>query len=200
LPLTLDDVLHAPGTEAGQGVGPDDKLQADSPVRAFLKERLHFYLKDVRGFAYDVVNAVLARDSSDVRDAIARAEALSAARGSADFLAISVAFKRINNILRQAESMNFQSALPAIHLSTEASNLAKQSADLAPAVARLRELRNYDLALASIAKLRPAVDAFFEKVMVLDPDPAVRYAHLLLIEDVLNSFSGIADFSEIVTS
>ena len=56
-------------------------------VSAFLRERLHFYLKDVRGFAYDVVNAVLAAGADDVRDAIARAEALTAARGSEDFAA-----------------------------------------------------------------------------------------------------------------
>jgi glycyl-tRNA synthetase beta chain len=48
--------------------------------------------------------------------------------------------------------------------------------------------------------LRPVVDAFFDKVMVLDPDAAVRGAHLGLIDEVLRGFSGIADFSEIVTS
>ena len=78
-------------------------------VAAFLRERLHFYLKDVRGFAYDVVNAVLAAGADDVRDAIARAEALTAARGSEDFAAISAAFKRIKNILRQAEEKGYQS-------------------------------------------------------------------------------------------
>ena len=44
------------------------------------------------------------------------------------------------------------------------------------------------------------VDAFFDKVMVLDPDEAVRGAHLALIDGVLSGFSGIADFSEIVTA
>jgi glycyl-tRNA synthetase beta chain len=202
LPLTLDDVVHAPGTESGQGVGADGNLQADSPVRSFLKERLHFYLKDIRGFSYDVVNAVIARGSSDVRDAIARAEALSAARGSEDFLAVSVAFKRIKNILRQAESMHYQIGSPAIpqpQLGREATHLANMATDVAPVVAKLRELRDYGQALASIATLRPAVDAFFDRVMVLDPDPDLRGAHLALIEEVLNSFSGIADFSEIVT-
>jgi glycyl-tRNA synthetase beta chain len=43
------------------------------------------------------------------------------------------------------------------------------------------------------------VDKFFDKVMVLDPDPTLRGAHLGLIDGVLRSFSGIADFSEIVT-
>ena len=66
-------------------------------------------------------------------------------------------------------------------------------------MATLRQLRSYGEALAQIATLRPAVDAFFDKVMVLDPDEKVRGAHLALIDEVLRSFSGIADFSEIVT-
>ena len=71
---------------------------------------------------------------------------------------------------------------------------------LAPEVAKLRHDRAYGEALAKIATLRPVVDAFFDKVMVLDPDAAVRGAHLGLIDGVLKGFSGIADFSEIVTA
>ena len=55
-------------------------------------------------------------------------------------------------------------------------------------------------ATALIATLRPAVDAFFDKVMVLDPDEKIRGAHLGLIDRVMRGFSGIADFSEIVTA
>lgn len=72
-------------------------------VRSFFRERLEFFLKEARGYAYDVVNAVLAADSDDVVDAAARAQAVSQVRGSADFDSISVAFKRTKNILRQAE-------------------------------------------------------------------------------------------------
>jgi glycyl-tRNA synthetase beta chain len=201
LPLTLNDVLHAPGTESGQGVGPDGELQPDSPVRAFLKERLNFYLKDVRGFAYDVVNAVLAADADDVRDAIARAEALTAARESEDFAAISAAFKRIKNILRQAEEKKYAIGSSAdVKLAPEAQQLADAAAVLAPEVAALRKLRFYGQALEAIATLRPTVDAFFDKVMVLDSDEAVRGANLALIDGILRGFSGIADFSEIVTA
>ena len=64
---------------------------------------------------------------------------------------------------------------------------------------RQRQVRSYGEALALIATLRPAVDAFFDKVMVLDPDETVRGAHLGLIDEVLRNFSGIADFSEMVT-
>jgi glycyl-tRNA synthetase beta chain len=169
-------------------------------VAAFLRERLHFFLKDVRGFAYDVVNAVLAAGADDVRDAIARAEALTEARASADFAAISAAFKRIKNILRQAEEKGFAiQAATGVGLAAEAQQLADAAAKLAPEVALLRDERNYGEALGAIATLRPVVDAFFDKVMVLDPDEKVRGAHLGLIASVLAGFSGIADFSEIVT-
>jgi glycyl-tRNA synthetase beta chain len=191
LPLTLGDVVGATGL--------DDANREQ--VAAFLRERLSFYLKDVRGFAYDVVNAVLAAGADDVRDAIARAEALTAARESADFAAISAAFKRIKNILRQAEEKQFAIGSPKdITLAAEAQQLSAAAAALAPTVAKLREQRAYGEALAAIATLRPVVDAFFDKVMVLDPDAAVRGAHLGLIDEVLRGFSGIADFSEIVTA
>jgi glycyl-tRNA synthetase beta chain len=190
LPLTLGDVVGAAGPD---GANKDQ-------VAAFLRERLHFYLKDVRGFAYDVVSAVLAADADDVRDAMARAEALTAARESADFAAISAAFKRIKNILRQAEEKHFEIGSPkSVTLAPEAQGLADAAAALAPEVAKLRQQRDYGEALALIATLRPVVDAFFDKVMVLDPDAAVRGAHLGLIDGVLCGFSGIADFSEIVT-
>jgi glycyl-tRNA synthetase beta chain len=190
LPLTLGDVLKASHADAA----------TEQQVSAFLGERLHFYLRDVRGFAYDVVNAVLAADADDVRDAIARAEALTAVRGSEDFAAISAAFKRIKNILRQAEEKKLDIGSPAeIKLAPEAQGLHDASAFLAPRVAKLRQERAYVPALVEIATLRPVVDAFFDKVMVLDPDATIRGAHLGLIDGVLRGFSGIADFSEIVT-
>jgi glycyl-tRNA synthetase beta chain len=191
LPLKLSDVAHSALT---------DEVN-EREVLAFLRERLQFYLKDVRGFTYDVVNAVLAADADDVRDAMARAQALMAARESADFQAVSAAFKRINNILRQAAEKGLAVGSPeGVALSTEAAKLHDAATGLAPEVAKLRQERAYGEALAKIAMLRPVVDAFFDKVMVLDPDPAVRGAHLGLIDEVLRGFSGIADFSEIVTS
>jgi glycyl-tRNA synthetase beta chain len=197
LPLTLSELLAA-STE--QTTSEEANKANAEAVSAFLLERLHFYLKDVRGFAYDVVNAVLAAGADDVRDAIARAEALTAARESADFAAISAAFKRIKNILRQAEEKGFEIGSPkSVTLAQEAQQLADAAATLAPKVAALREQRTYGEALALIATLRPDVDAFFDKVMVLDPDPLVRGAHLGLINEVQRGFSGIADFSEIVT-
>ena len=190
LPLTLGDVVESGGAKDG------NKEQ----VTAFLRERLHFYLKDVRGFAYDVVSAVLAAGADDVLDAIARAQALTKVRGSEDFAAVSAAFKRIKNILRQAEEKKFAiGSATGATLAPEAAQLRDAAAALAPEVAALRLERNYNEALAQIATLRPTVDAFFDKVMVLDPNEEIRGANLALIKGVLLNFSTIADFSEIVT-
>ncbi|HUA97072.1 MAG TPA: glycine--tRNA ligase subunit beta [Terracidiphilus sp.] len=193
VPLNLDEIVES-------GTGNPDWETYKEPVAAFLRERLHFYLKDVRNLAYDVVNAVLAADANDVRDAIARAEALTAARGSEDFVAVSAAFKRIKNILRQAEEKGYAHGNWADVQAAEAKDLRSAIHSLADRVAKLREQRKYAEALALIATLRPKVDAFFDKIMVLDPDPEVRGANLDLIRGVLSNFSGIADFSEIVTA
>ena len=63
----------------------------------------------------------------------------------------------------------------------------------------LGDRHDYRAALEEIATLRGAVDAFFEAVMVMVPDAALRANRLALLVRVLKDFSGIADFSEIVT-
>ena len=189
LPLTFSDLAKAAGASS------------DS-LAAFFRERVEFYLRDARGFSYDVVNAVLAAGFDDVRDAIARAEALTAVRGSDDFAAISAAFKRMKNIVRQASEKGLSSgdAVSDSVLADPAERALHGEPDkLAPLVEKLRTERQYREALEQIATLRPHVDLFFDKVMVMVDDPAVRQNRLALIASVLVGFSSIADFSEIVT-
>jgi len=76
------------------------------------------------------------------------------------------------------------------------------AASIAPAVAaveKLRADRKYEAALLEIAKLRPAVDKFFDKVMVMVEDDQLRANRLALLQKLVKEFSTIADFSEIVT-
>jgi glycyl-tRNA synthetase beta chain len=175
----------------------------DGKMIAFFGERLEFYLREEKGQAYDVVKAVLAAGSDDVRDAVARAEAVTAVRGSEDFAAVSAAFKRMKNILAQAKEKG-TAAAPNVDaaLLTEPTEkaLAERSAELAGRVKAFGSEKNYKAALEQIATLRPQVDAFFDGVMVMAPDAAVRANRLALLERVLGDFSGIADFSEIVVA
>jgi glycyl-tRNA synthetase beta chain len=194
LPLTLRVIAVTAVNDDGELAGR---------VRAFLVERLEFYLREAKGQAYDVVKAVLAADSDDVRDAVARAAALTAVRGSEDFVAVSAAFKRMKNILSQAEEKGFAagSSVDAALLTEPTERaLAERSAELADRVSTLRADKNYKTALEEIATLRPQVDAFFDAVMVMAPDAEVRANRLALLKKVLGDFSGIADFSEIVVA
>jgi len=193
LPLTLGDIVDA--ASASEAV----RLR----VEVFFAERLEFYLREAKGQAYDVVKAVLASGANDVRDAVARAAALTAVRGSEDFAAVSAAFKRMKNILSQAREKGIAAGSTVDRaLLTEATEkaLAERSAELAAKVKGLRAEKSYTAALEQIAALRPQVDAFFDAVMVMAPDTAVRANRLALLERVLGDFSGIADFSEIVVA
>ena len=191
LPLTLEPVMAKSAR---------DEATAER-MRAFFRERVEFYLREVRGQAYDVVAAVVAIRWSDVGDVIARAEAVTAARGSEDFAAVSAAFKRMKNILAQAFVKGEVAA------SVDASSLQGPEAALWSGAELIREdvaalaaRREYEQALKSIATLRPPIDEFFDKVMVMDPDPAIRAQRLAILLAIVNNFSGIADFSEIVTA
>ena len=159
-------------------------------------------MKEAHGYAYDVIKAVLAADSDDVVDAAARAEALSKVRGSADFDSISVAFKRSKNILRQADE-NKRTIAHRVEIAALREESEKALAALLPKasaeVEKLRATRDYYAALLEIAKLRPAVDAFFDKVMVMVDDEDLRANRLALLQTLVKEFSTIADFSEIVT-
>jgi glycyl-tRNA synthetase beta chain len=188
------------GSEAEKKFGRN--VNYEDAVRAFFRERVEFYLRDQLGYKYDIVNAVLAAGSDDVVDALARAEAVTKVRGSADFDSISVAFKRIKNILRQAsEAGKKMSAQVDEKLLREEAErtLAKLVPEIGHAVESLRQSGNYAGALAEISRIRPAVDAFFDKVMVMVEDERLRANRLALLQSLLREFSTIADFSEIVT-
>src|SRR5438093_11059800 len=205
LPLGLGQ-LFTDAREAYKGSGAEKKFSGkvdyDRSLREFFRERMEFFLRDVRGFAYDVVKAVLASDADDVVDAIARAEAVTKARPSQDFESISTAFKRIKNIIRQASEAGKKIADgidPSAFQEQAERDLASAIPETAQKVESLRRTRNYEQALIEISKLRPAADTFFDKVMVMAEDERTRGNRLALLQTLLNDFSTIAEFSEIVT-
>jgi glycyl-tRNA synthetase beta chain len=205
LALSLSQ-LFTDAREAYRNSGAEKKFSVKvdyaGALRDFFRERLEFYLRDALDYKYDVVNAVLAAGADDVVDTVARAQAVTKVRASADFESVSVASKRIKNILRQASEAGKRPA-GAIEPAALQEPAERELASLIPQVAkRVDELRGkhqYEAALVEISKLRPAVDLFFEKVMVMVEDERVRANRLALLEMLLGHFSTIADFSEIVT-
>src|SRR5579864_4217681 len=179
----------------------DDKTYAES-ISLFFRERLEFYLREVCGYAYDVVKAVLAAGADDVVDTLARAEAVKQVLHMPEFQAIGAACKRIRNILRQADEKGIKPAAELTNLSDSAheeKELAAYLATCGPRIDAHRKEKQYGDALMMLSTAREKVDAFFDKVMVMVDDERVRANRLALLQTLLKEFSTIADFSEIVT-
>lgn len=162
-------------------------------LRDFLLDRVRYYFREIRGFAYDEVNAVLAAGWDDLKDVHARLEAIREVRKSENFEPLAASFKRIKNILKQAD---FTPTGPIDESLLEAG----PETELYHATRAVKLTGRYREDLAAIASLRPAVDSFFDKVLVNAPDAAVRANRLTLLFTLMREFSQVADFSEIVTN
>jgi glycyl-tRNA synthetase beta chain len=153
----------------------------------FLRDRVEYYFRDVRGFAYDEVRACMAAGWNDLLDLEARLKRVKAIRTTPDFEPIAASFKRIKNILKQAQSSE----------STFESQLLEPGPEL-DLYNAIRSTKDQPLE-SRIGSLRPKVDLFFDNVLVNAPDPNIRRNRLALLQNLLTEFSDVADFSEIVT-
>jgi len=177
LPLPLLDLIGSGGSNG------------NAALRDFLEERVRYYFKDIRGFAYDEVNAAMAVGWSNLVNLEARLDRIRALRASPDFEPLAASCKRIRNILEQAKfsgggtiDEGLLESGPERELYDEFHGIQGQPVENV------------------ISRLRPKVDLFFDKVLVNAPVPIVRQNHLTLLSTLLAEFSTIADFSEIVTN
>jgi glycyl-tRNA synthetase beta chain len=205
LPLTVSDLISLTDVGILETLA-DNRNETGDKLRAFFRERVEFYMRTVRDLPYDVVNAVLAVGSENIREAIDLAEALTAERGSEDLLAVSASFKRMKNILTQAlakglfdqnsSTVDIRQWLngPEEILLLLTAGRVKEVVDILIAEHKYRD------AIQHIASLRPIIDEFFDKVMVMADDPEIRQSRLDLIAMVLGNFSSLADFSELVSA
>ena len=172
-------------------------LNNNAKLEDFFLDRIRYYFKDIRGFKYDEVNAILASGWDDLVDVEERLIAIQAVRPTENFEPLAASFKRIRNILKQAQFVESSGAIDAALLEPgPESNLYQEFQNVRGRLANLP----YQPALETIASLRPKVDLFFDKVLVNAPDPKVRANRLTLLHTLLAEFSTIADFSEIVTN
>jgi len=160
---------------------------ADEQLREFMRDRVEYYFRDVRGFSYDEVRACMATGWSDLIDLETRMKRVQAVRSTPDLEPIAASFKRIKNILKQAQFTD----------STFQANLLEPGPEL-DLYEEIRRTNGQPLE-SRIGPLRPKVDLFFDKVLVNAPDPNIRRNRLALLQSLLTEFSDVADFSEIVT-
>jgi glycyl-tRNA synthetase beta chain len=199
LPLSLSAAISA-AARSLKDVPPN--IQASDTVQKqvldFLLERARHILRERRGFAYDEINAAFAAGADDMVDAAERVAALKTIRNTKNFVPLAAAFKRIRNILEKsaiAEDKG-QTAVNPDLLNEEAERQLYTAAKrIGEEASHRKKAKKYLEALEKISELRPAVDLFFDKVLVMVEDVDLRRNRLALLAGLLKEFSTIADFS-----
>lgn len=178
------------------------RSQADTwqDVVPFFKDRLRFIFKE-QGFRYDEINSVVEVSFDNPYDCLERLRAIASIRSSADFEAVAQGFKRIKNILQKPGlelPPELQRPDEALFEVAEERNLAAAVQTVQPKIRKAVRGRDYARAFELMASLRPAIDLFFDKVLVMAEDPKTRANRLNLLRGLLQAFLNIADVSEIV--
>ena len=177
---------------------------AEDPVYDFIMERLRaYYLERTTAagtapmFTTEMFDAVLANKPGSPLDFDARLKALRAFLDLPESTSLAAANKRITNILRKSgESSDGAVDIEALKDPAESALWGAMDQLRAPVATAVAQ-REYANALGRLAQLRPPVDAFFEKVMVMDEDPRLRKNRLALLAQLHGLFIGIADLSRL---
>lgn len=169
-----------------------DMPAAAEKIRAFFSTRLENILAD-EGVDHETVAAVLAASQRRPADVAARARALQAVRGDAVMDDLSAAFKRARNLADTAAGSQVDRAL----MQPVECALFDALARVEEEVKALLEAEDYQGVLASFATLREPIDTFFEEVMVMDEDPALRANRLALLNKFVALFERFAHFDKL---
>lgn len=180
----LKDVLKKPAAEVKKD------------ILEFFKGRLQNQLI-AQGYAYDTVDAVLSANIDELVEVIEKVKALEEFRKHPDFEPVSIAFKRVDNILKDFKGGQFDVNL-LVH--DAEINLFSYFDNIKPRVEKGIAEKDFAAALNKLAALRPHVDNFFDNVMVMDKDEKVRFNRQSLLAEISALFHKIADFSKIVTA
>ena len=193
LPVLFDAAL-----EGVNHLLPTNRDAVEEELLAFLRTRLKgMWTAD--GAPTDVVEGVLRAGFEDVPDARARLDALIAARDTSDFADLMAGFKRIANILRKSGEGVASKVDPALFVEDAERGLHDAFTALQAAVRSALEHEDYPAALAQMARLGEPLATFFDGVMVVAKDEALRANRLGLLTVISGSFARIADFTAIST-
>ncbi len=164
-------------------------------VLGYIFDRLRGYLSD-QDVKTDVFEAVLALRPSRPLDFIKRVQAVAAFRELDAAEALAAGNKRIGNILRKNEAEGEAGNIDNSLLQEPAEQaLATQLEAVTTTIQPLIEASDYEGVLRQLADMRESVDAFFDSVMVMADDPAVRENRLVLLNQVRALFLGVADIA-----
>jgi len=167
----------------------------EKQVREFVRGRVKALWSEERDG--DLVDAVLAAGDDDLVDARRRLDALAEIKARPDFVPLAVAFKRVANIQEKAGGGGAARVDPALLRDEAEKRLLAELERVESESAVLRERRNYPAVLRNVATLEPAVARFFDDVLVMAEEPALRANRLGLMRRVASLFADLADFRKI---
>jgi len=190
LPLRLNDLIDLAFSFLPSPIG-----QAHAEVAGFVVDRLSGYLRE-GGATVQEVEAVLSRRPEDLADVPSILKAVQDFQRLPEAAALAAANKRIVNIIRKAgkEHGNADAGLLAESAELELFQALNRTL---PVVESCLAARDFSGALQRLAALKQPVDAFFDQVMVMAEDPAVRDNRLALLGDLKSLMNRVADISRL---
>ncbi|MBP1095005.1 glycine--tRNA ligase subunit beta [Bradyrhizobium diazoefficiens] len=199
--LRLSLMKVAASALAGLSVKPADAQKLPGDLLTFFADRLKVQLRE-QGARHDLVDAVFALGGQDdLLMIVRRVDALGKFLESDDGKNLLAGTKRASNILsieEKKDKRTFDGAPdPALYGLGEEKALAKAISEVQAEASAAVAKEDFAAAMSAMAKLRPPVDAFFEKVRVNDDDPKVRENRLKLLNEIRSATRAVADFSKI---
>lgn len=199
--LRLSLMKVAASALAGLSVTPADASKLPSDLLAFFADRLKVQLRE-QGARHDLVDAVFALGGQDdLLMIVRRVEALGKFLESDDGKNLLAGTKRASNILaieEKKDKRTFDGAPDAaLYSLAEEKALAKAIGEVTAEASAAVAKEDFAAAMSAMAKLRPPVDAFFDKVRVNDDDAKVRENRLKLLNEIRSATRAVADFSKI---
>lgn len=180
----------------------EKRRQTENGVYTFISHRIVNLLTE-EGFSRDLISAIVAVSIDHVPNVWNRIRALQSLKEKPDFEPLAVAFKRVVNIIRQAGEKGILARArevdPRLFQDEAERSLYRACGQTEQAVAGALKQGQVESAMLKVAALRPAVDAFFDKVLVMAEDPDVRCNRLAVLAGIAALFAEFADFSKIST-
>jgi len=168
--------------------------QVKDEVLEFFRVRYQNFLLD-KEYPFDVTDAVLSISFDELLDVQGRMDALRKAKEWKDFESIVIAFKRAMNILKGSPPK--REINPSLFAETVEKNLYQSFLRAKEKIGNYLNQRDYPSALLEMTQMKKPIDEFFDGVMVMVEDEAVRNNRLALLDDIGKVFLRIADFSKL---
>jgi glycyl-tRNA synthetase beta chain len=172
--------------------------EAASEIYSFITDRLRNYLKDREpGLATETFDAVLLREPASLLDFSRRVAAVQSFVALKEAASLAAANKRIANILKKAELDTAGQVIKKHLVDVAEVTLHAALEESAATVRPLLQQRQYAEALKSLAALKDPVDRFFDEVLVMADDKALRTNRLALLAELRELFLEVADISRL---